>query len=310
MTSSSILKPTPLKRPPDEEVWKKFIDPSHWDDALKQFPDEPWRFFLQPAGQHPSLAWERFKQALDWIWDRAQTPLNLQSIVTINSLLLRGVPDQGLQIIRNYQPIFNFNEFRVLSGVFRDGSVYYENQDGLNIRVEGFWPKGKSSLEFFCVCRDLKQINPNTHRSAWEGASRRLNALLYSCLDEKVSEWGVYFLTNPAEIKAQLSAIMRWYECGVDRIHAAYSMYSPEYQDAVLELAVKMQRYIDITQFSVDASGRTSKLVQDYIFIQFGIQPPDPVFFSFNGRAWVHGTYLPLIEALRMARTGLKRVDA
>ncbi len=315
MTLSSIIKPSVLKRPSGEEVWKKFIDPSYWIAALQQFPSEPWRLFLKPTGQQPAQAWERFQQALNWIWKRADVPnlapsekmLDLQSIVTINSLILRGISDPELQMIRNYQPIFNFNEFQVLNCVFQDRSVCYKNQDGLNIRVEGFWPKGKSSLEFFCACRKLKEINPNAHRNEWEKAAKYLNSLLYSCFDERFSEWGVYFLSDSEEIKAQLSAIIQWYEGEVDRICESYFMHGSEYQNAVLELAVKMQRYIDMTQFSMDASGRTSKLVQDYIFIQFGIQPPDPILFSYYGRAWVHGTYLPLIEALQMARSGLRQ---
>ncbi len=49
---------------------------------------------------------------------------------------------------------------------------------------------------------------------------------------------------------------------------------------------------------------RTSKLIQDYVFLRFGYPPPKPVLFFAHGRAWENGTYLSLEESLHMAEMG------
>jgi len=298
-------------------VSKKFIDAKHWRFACSKFLRSPWQYYIKPCGQYSQSEWEYFKRAFSLVYEKAwghklfsphRTKLTLDRILQINSILLTGKP--LVSRILTYQVIYPLRPSHHIRQVFKESSLRYLNQDGLNIRVEGFWPVEKNSIDLFCARRKLKdaiQAGSQGECLVW---SRAVRKILYRHVPSGSKLVAIYFLMGPEDRAAQAKYILQWYNREVDRILKTYCPKDESYRMAVLELAVKMQRYIDITHLGPNGSGRTSKLVQDYICLQFGIRPPDQVLFRFAGRYWENGTYLPLDKALEMARRGSANIQA
>lgn len=285
-----------------KDLWRKFIDPIHWSEAESRFPLEPWRYYLLPEGENEPEKWDYFQKAAVWVWERARQKrgarresLTLKEVLQINSLVMRGSAEHWESSLRQDRSIFNFRTANEIRRVFLKGGTQYDNPDGLNLRVEGYWPSGKQSLDFFSSCRDLANAK---NSESWEVAFSKFRSLLYPAVTEEAERWQVYFLTRRSDLEAQLQQVLDWYARRETDLLSGRAIIATE----VKELAVKMQRYMDIAQFCMDGSGRTSKLISDYVFLRFGLVPPAPVLYEAYGRAWENGTYLPLREALEAIR--------
>ncbi len=301
--------------PPDSsDLWRKFIDPAHWPEALKQFPEAPWKFYLMPAGQYAPEAWPGFKRAVRRVWMKAADnrnrrieKLSVRDILEINALVLGKDCSQWRKALRNNQPIFNYRTAGEILRVYEKGSCFYRNEDGLTLRVDGFWPAEVKSLDFFACCRVLAGTSFDKDPKKWEKAMSRFKALLYPKVSRRYRKWQVYFLTRRKDLIKQLEALLDWYNTQASGLLTSQNS-SDSHPRKVLELAVKMQRYMDILQFCADGSGRTSKLIQDYIFLRFGYQPPKPACYEAHKRVWENGTYLPYKKAVQMQLQGWSEI--
>ncbi len=290
------------------EIWKRFIDPRDWNKASRRFPDSPWKLYLKPSGFFPHWSWTNYKRAVRWVLERSslggirpkQNKLTVQSIMNLNSLVLEGAPKKAGQIFRGRGILSVCRTQIEVRSAFSDG-LYYKNPDGLLLRVEGFWPLREKSLDFFCAFRSLEKSGD--HKPV---PLKKFRNMLYKTVDQKDDYWRVYFLICPDDVQNQLDRIVKWYDKEVDRILLHYTPNDPVRLDEIVKLAVKMQRYIDITHVARDGSARTSKLVQDYVCLQFGVQPPEPVLMD-HGDAYIlaGSAYLPLEKAIQMAKRGL-----
>lgn len=287
-------------------VWKRFVDPVHWAEAERRFPDAPWKFYLKPDGQNIPEQWGWFQEAFEYVCRSAaeaasgrRALLTVNDILNLNAWVMTGDRTAGAQALRNNRPIFNCRTSAEIKRVYRKGSVFYTNEDGLHLRVDGFWPIDRLSIDFFAACRTLSASNYQNQPEQWEEAYLKFQGMLYPQICAGHETWQVYFLTRREDLIAQLTRILQWFESQVAEIEGIRKENLK--QRKAVELAVKMQRYIDICQFCMDGSGRTSKLVQDYILCYFGYPLTDPVLYEAYGRPWENGTYLPLDEAVRMA---------
>lgn len=298
--------------PDSPELWRKFIDPADWAKAQKRHPKAPWKFYLKPEGQNDPEKWEYFQRAARWVWKRAAENqrradecLMLRDILKINALVMHGNAALWQSVLRKERPIFNYRSAEEILRVYKEGTCFFKNRDGLSLRVEGFWPAEKMSLEFFAACRALSGLSFDENPKAWGKAFLKFKSMLYSRIPKRSGgKWQVYFLTRRKDLTRQMEALLNWYNKSASRLLRLRAKNSLRARE-VFVLAVKMQRYIDIAQFCMDGSGRTSKLLQDYIILRFGHVPPRPVLFRAYGRAWENGTYLPEKEALRMAGQGV-----
>lgn len=303
--------PFPIE-PDSGELWRKFIDPVHWREAELKFPGEPWKYYLKPTGQNEPQKWEFFNAAVRYIWNKAATNRNssietftLQELLETNALVMLGDRAQWRNILRDNRPIFNCRTTDEIHRVYTNGSCVYHNEDGLKLQVDGFWPEGELSLDFFSSCRVLSGILIKESPTQWETAYASFRSMLLPKVSMTQGRWQVYFLTRRQQLETQLETVLAWYVNEANKLLAVPK--SSVDRQRVLELAVKMQRYIDIAQFCMDGSGRTSKLIQDYIFLRFGYPPPNPVLYEAYGHAWENGTYLTLKEAVQFVGLGWKR---
>jgi hypothetical protein len=285
------------------DLWQKFVDPVHWNEAQSRFPLEPWRYYLLPEGENEPEKWDYFQKAALWVCETAgqkrgarSESLTLKELLQIHSLVMRGNADLWERSLRQDRSIFNVRTKAEIRRVFPEGGTQYDNPDGLNLRVEGYWPSGKQSLDFFSSCRELANAKSS---EAWEVAYSKFRSLLYPAVTDEAERWQVYFLTRRSDLEAQLQQVLDWYARRATDLLSGKAIVATQ----VKEVAVKMQRYLDIAQFCMDGSGRTSKLISDYVFLRFGMVPPAPVLYEAYGRAWENGTYLPLREALEAVRS-------
>lgn len=286
-------------------VWKRFVDPVHWQEAERLFPEAPWKFYLKPVGQNLPEHWIWFQEAFAGICADAadaaagrRALLDVEDILNLNAWVMTGERSAGYEVLRNNRPIFNCRTSAEIKRVYRKGSVFYVNEDGLRLRVDGFWPVDRLSIDFFAACRALAAADFQKEPGIWEQAYRDFCGMLYPQICAGHETWQVYFLTRRDDLLAQLDSIVNWFK---EQAAAVQEIQKENLRlSKALELSVKMQRYIDICQFCMDGSGRTSKLVQDYILCYFGYPLTDPTLYEAYGRAWENGTYLPLDEAVRM----------
>lgn len=290
-------------------LWQYFIDPADWHEASQSYPSAPWRLYLRPTGTEPAHAWENFQRAVAHTRRLAVTrrskrseTLTLKDILEINALVMSGDTSQWQSALRDDRPIFNTNSADKLRRVFKRNSTQYENDDRLSLRVEGFWPTNKMSVDFFIACRQLTRCAEDKKRSGWKSALEAFRGHLLEEIPSEAVTVQVYFLSSRKELERQLDQLLKWYNKQAAAILKLKS--ADQSRQRVLELAVKMQRYLDIQQFCSDGSGRTSKLIQEYIFLRFGHFPPRPIPYQAFGQHWENGTYLPLELALEMARIG------
>ena len=288
-------------------LWKKFIDPEDWVKAVRRFPKAPWKYYLKPSGQFSPQEWNNFKRAVQWVWEKASEhrrrqaeSLSVRDIFKINALVIFGKADEWPKVLRNNRPIFNYRTTEEIFRVYDRGTCFYRNKDGLSLRVDGFWPAEAKSLDFFACCRALtKASSPQS----LERARRSFKGMLYPKVSKRSGRWQVYFLTRRKDLIGQLERVLKWYNEEAAHLLSAQRKGTLD-RRKVLELGCKMQRYVDITQFCMDGSGRTSKLVQEYIFLRFGYLPPEPILYQAYGRTWENGTYLPLNKAIQMQLQG------
>ncbi len=292
------------------ELWRKFIDPADWSEAVRQFPSAPWKLYLMPAGQYTPKEWNHFKRAVRWVWKKAaenrsqrREKLSVRDLLKINALVIFGDSTLWRKTLRNNRPIFNYRTTEEILRVYESGSCLYRNGDGLPLRIDGFWPAEAASLDFFTCCRALAATPFDKNPKQWEKVLRHFKTLLHQKVSGRGEKWQVYFTTRRKDLIKQLEIILDWYQAQANRLLAAQESAGFHPRE-VLELAVKMQRYVDMTQFCMDGSGRTSKLVQEYIFLRFGYFPPKPVYYEAYRRGWENGTYLPLKKAIQMQRRG------
>jgi len=301
--------------PPIDALWKMFIDPKDWQKSLELFPDSPWEFYLKPHGEYSQPEWDYFCSAVSWVWNCARRrelrkggKLTLSFILSVNAILMTGDTRNWRSAIRNFRPIHCTKNNRAINSVYREGGTFYANPDGLDLRADGFWPEAKQSIDFFTACRHLSLASPQTDRLTWESALNNLKAQLYTRITGQSGEarWHIYFPSHPEEIEAQLRSIIQWYQGRIDVLRDRLAATGELSLSELLEVAVKVQRYLDITHFCMDGSGRTSKLISDFTFLQFGLMPPAPVLFQYENEYFENGTYLPLSEAIAMTELGWK----
>jgi hypothetical protein len=296
-------------RPGSPDLWRKFIDPADWPKALGQFPKAPWKYYLLPRGQYTRDKWDYFQRANLWVWNKAlknsksrREKLTMRDIVEVNAVAMLGNPKKWSAVLRNNRPIFNIRRSEEIRRVYSSGTCFYKNADKLLIAIDGYWPEEEKSLEFFAHCRTLGAVSYETEPLKWKKAFANFKRMLYPKITKRAERWQVYFLTRRESLIRQLQMVLNWYNKKAAVILKLKS--GPEKSKKVLELAVKMQRYMDISQFCMDGSGRTGKLIQDYIFLRFGYYPLNPVLYRAYGRTWENGTYLPLNKAIQMAQKG------
>ncbi len=287
------------------ELWRKFIDPADWLAAQCMFPQEPWRYYIHPQGEYAPQAWDHFQSAFAWVKELAGSrvgnsveDLHLRDLLYIHALVLSGHPPLWPKALLRYQPIFNYRSSDEIHRVFESGSCHYLNGDGLNLRVEGFWPRGSHSLEFFARCRSVAAVSYEKDPLRWEEAYDGLRVMLHSRVPPSSGDWLVYFLTRPQDLVPQIEQVLLWYNLrATELLRCAKEGLT---RQRVLDLAVKMQRYVDIAQFGFDGSGRTSALVLDYVCMRFGYSPSKPTLYEAYGQAWGNGTYLPMDDAIQL----------
>lgn len=291
-------------------LWKKFIDPADWEPAQAICTAEPWTYYMLPGPmQYPNEAWLNFQKGCRLIIEKAGTPpdgkvdvITIQDLFEINALILTGDAINWTAALRSNRPIFNCHKPADLLRVFSKGTKY-NNTDGLEISVDGFRPANQTSIDFFVACRLLGKVDSETSPEQMLQIHRQFLSQLDTQVNASHNLWQIYFLTVADDISRQLQVILNWYRDSTKSIFEL-PKNSPATKRKIVELAVKMQRFIDITQFCADGSGRTSKLIQDYIFLRFGIKPPAPVVYNAHQRSWSNGTYLTLEEALEMTEAG------
>lgn len=305
------LRKTTLRRSENADLWKRFIQPHDWTQAQRRFPGAPWRLYLKPYGTFPSNAWDHFRKTARWVWKTAhaggvrpgQNRLTLEKILKINSLVLKGTTSRARNILRNILPVSASRALTEMSAVYENHGVQYQNPDGLDIRVEGFWPLKKKSIDFVAAYHELC-----TRTTVSAATVRKFRRLLRRSFDGRSRHWRVFYLLDRRAIVSQLRRILVWYRKETARI-SRESRLKPadpvELAGEVLVLAVKMQRYIDITHIAVDGSGRTGQWVQVYVFLQFGQPAPAPAPFQYRRHGPHCGdVYLPLSKAIQKARSG------
>ncbi|MFM8312933.1 MAG: hypothetical protein ACKOA8_01480, partial [Deltaproteobacteria bacterium] len=109
----------------------------------------------------------------------------------------------------------------------------------------------------------------------------------------------VWFLLDPKQIVQQLHAILKFYENESGRILETIPRESKKFKRSVGILALKVQRYIDITHLAIDATSRTSRLIEEFIYWQFGLNSPKPNSIPYVGIQWHRSAYLPFNRALQ-----------
>jgi len=292
-----------------ESLSRRFIDPSDWGKARATFPHSPWKFYLAPRGDFPQKAWLNFCTAARFVQECAlrdlrqeniKTGLRLKDILTISAIVINGHKSSLINLPRNFITYFTLSIAQIKE-VFKNCTTAYKNDDNLDIRVEGFWPINKNFLEFVCLVFKLRKGAYSAERSN-DSAARKLQRLLYQRANKRTRYWHSYGLISLQDRKDQLKRIIKWYNFQAENILKTSIFGSYDYKRRVTILAVKMQRYVDITHLCIDGSSRTSRFVQDYVFLRFGLYPPLAPIFKFRNHYYDIGTYLPLDEALQVFR--------
>jgi hypothetical protein len=298
------------------KMWEQFIDPKDWEQALRAFPKSPWQFYLEPYGRYSRGDWGYFKKAFKWIDARSQRfsypfspkeSLNIETLTTISSLLQFGVINPWRTVVRDNDLALVTRPYQAIKPVFSSKAPLFLNSDNVELKVLGFVPKGQPMVDIIVLGKKLKGLTP-------EKKGKALRALLSSAklsIQPKVTPqsdlWGILFPYRQSEILGNLERVLNWYYSHSDSIMCQHRPGTVAYERAVIKLAVKMQRFVDMTHFSFDASGRTSKLIQSYICLLFGLVPIRPVLYRYKNHWRENGTYLPLSRALDMARKGYQR---
>ncbi len=292
----------------------RFIDPADMKQACNLFPCSPWKYYLVPQGQYAKSAWRFFRKASAYvaasasraISSRGREDLSIDQVLELYSLLVTGRKGQAESLVAVPLSVYNDRSYVELSQAFGGGKLY-RNPDGLDLRVEGFWPVGQESLDLF-LARQL--FTKSQAAGDWKGCDKAAAVIrknLYVKTTKKFPRWHLYWLISPQARLNQLEGILRWYHREVKLVSKSQQQGETSFSKKVCVLAVKMQRYFDAAHVFPDGSGRISRFMGDYVFLRFGFMPPRPVLYTFMGKAYENGTYLPFVKALEMARQGLLR---
>ena len=321
-----------------EEKARRWIDPGDWQEANLNFPEHEWLQYIEPSGTAEFADWINFQEAVDLVRGLATLPLapeakslTLHHLLLISQMVLEGKAgdlDAARHIIRHFKPVHVWCSTTQITAAFEPGSKNIANPDGLDLRAEGFCP-ATASGEFsesdcnpnFAIWLSSGDLYTSDDADIIQSAFETLREHLLPApqalaADEAEAYWMVYSLVDPKEIEDQLERILAWYRGEVRRIVREHTFGSDGYVRDVTVLATKMNRYVDLTHFPIDGSGRTSRLVSDYVFLQFGLPPPLPVIYHWppledpratdsTSNPVAFSTYMPLEKAVEMAEQGL-----
>ncbi len=297
--------------------WIEFIDPKDWKAAVVRFPNQPWRFYVKPNGSYDRGNWGNFLKAKDWItrelrkfsypFSPAET-LTCETLYKLSSLLQFGDTHQHHCIVRDNSLIMIRRPYSLIKSVFHSYAPFYKSSGNLKIPVLGFVPNGVEVLDLLL----LKNVLLNTPEKQQRAILDKFFSVsgefsLSNRVNNKANSWVVVFPYRREDILESLRNVLSWYHSESTKIMALYEPGTEPYHRAVVTLAVQMQRFVDMVHFSKDASGRTSRLVQEYICRLFRVAPPMPVLFQYKNIWMENGTYLPLNMALKMAWKGCQR---
>ncbi len=298
-----------------DDLLARFLDAQDWNAAHQKFPKTPWKFYCKPHGQYPNRGWSYFKKAYLRAWTKANRPaaslheriinnrLSLDFIIELNSLMLFGESRPAEEVIRNYIPVHRQLLSSKMKHLFVGNGTQYKNADRLNLRVEGFLPFEESQLVNLAFSRsldsskDLKQIKLRV-----KGLRREIQKRF----PEQEKKNVVYFLLSPHQIQRQLKSILNFYNKECRRILRDIPSDSPHFYSTVAVLALKMQRYLDMTHLAIDATSRTTRLVEEYIYWQFGFPSPDPKPILLYKNKWHRLAYLPFELAKKKVKSKSK----
>ena len=299
-----------------KEPWKYFIDAKDWERAVQIFPKQPWKFYLKPQGKYPVGSWGFFKKALTWLTEESSKfsypflphkALKLETLTTLSSLLQFGVIGPWKTIIRNNDLVWVTRPYEIIKPVFSSTAPLFKNSAQIDLKVIGFIEPGLPMLDVIILQNKIKGFGANKKGDMIKKALASSRPLIEEKVSKKSDLWGILFPFQRKVILEHLDQILRWCHLECESIMTHHEPGSPSYERSVTKLAVQMQSLVDMTHFSVDASGRTSKLLQNYLCFLFGVTPPSPVLFEYKNRPMENGTYLPLNIALKMAWQGSQR---
>jgi hypothetical protein len=297
----------------DLAIARWYLYPSDWADAVRHYPDEPWRLYTDLAEtvdpynspeqvQSPSdevdgiKQWESFRDAMRMVEERAATgvDMDLDFLLAINSLVKTGEVAEGNVSLPSTVPAFRSGV--ELLAAFEPGSTRYINDDGLDLRVLGFEPDHNHSD--WVRNQALDEAYPEWQAASDELATERKNPskILFwrrarlekrvVAAQEKIAHAlnrvavrpvGMYWLfplLDDGEKRRQLESIFSWYASEITRIQSGYAYGTNEYLEQAYTLATKLLRYIDFSHALGGGHGRTSRLAFAYVVRQLGIKLP------------------------------------
>ncbi|MBM4304751.1 MAG: hypothetical protein FJ112_10560 [Deltaproteobacteria bacterium] len=294
-----------------QELLERFLDLKHRDLARQKFPKTPWAYYCIPHGQYPKQGWTFFQKAYRTAWDHAHRPsgsfkqrilnnrMNLSLILELNSLMLCGKKLPRNQVVRHWAIVYRQLLSSRMKNLFVARKQHYKNPDGLAIKVEGFLPFEQSHFLHGFYFEKTAASKTLAQRKKW---IKKFKQELHLTLDPREPKYHVYFLMDPKDIFSQLKAILKFYDGECKRIIRGADVPSKKFYREVATLALKMQRYIDMTHLARDATSRTSRLIEEFVYWQFGLSLPRPTAIQYVGRQWHRSAYLPMRLALKKSR--------
>jgi len=290
-----------------ESLARRFIDPSDWNKAKAYSPRSPWKYYLKPKGSFKKEAWRNFCAAARFIQKRAirnrriggtKEILSLKDILATSAFINYGRRPRPSDLPEQFTTYSTLNT-KQIKDVFKNCTTKYKNNDNLDIRIAGFWPINKDSLEFVCLICKLRKLASFNKPKESSKIAFKIQRFLYSRADKKSRYWHCYSLLSYKKRIDQMKQIIKWYNIEANKILRTSIFKSKDYRKKVTTLAAKLQRYVDITHLCMDGSGRLSRFMQDYVFLRFGLRPQVAPCLKYRKHYYHFGTYLPEEKAIK-----------